>query len=84
MSASAGTHWVAGRSQPDCEPEPNADAGAARFGFTARQWGLTLDNVLQAEVVLANGTVVEASSSSNPDLYWVRSLLPDVTLRRPF
>ncbi|KAH9917721.1 uncharacterized protein B0H18DRAFT_1200507 [Fomitopsis serialis] len=40
------------------------------YGFTSRQWGLTLDNVVGATVVLANGTIVEASASQYPDLFW--------------
>ena len=32
--------------------------------------GFALDNLVSARVILANGTAVTASSSSNPDLYW--------------
>ena len=42
-----------------------------RYGFTSRLWGLTMDNVIGATVVLANGSVVEASPSQHRDLYWV-------------
>ena len=45
-----------------------------RFGFPSRFWGLTLDNVLGATVVLANGTIVHASDASYPDLFWVSQL----------
>ena len=40
------------------------------YGLISRQKGLTLDNILEAQVVLANSTVVTASPSSNPDLFW--------------
>ncbi|EGG03687.1 uncharacterized protein MELLADRAFT_90001 [Melampsora larici-populina 98AG31] len=40
------------------------------FGTTSRMWGLTLDNIIGHEVVLANGTIVQASQDSNPDLFW--------------
>ncbi|KAG7447578.1 glucooligosaccharide oxidase [Guyanagaster necrorhizus] len=40
------------------------------FGFTSRMWGLTLDAVQSMSVVLANGTIVTASSNSNADLFW--------------
>lgn len=40
------------------------------FGYASREWGLTLDNVLSHEVVLGNGTIVTASKSTNPDLFW--------------
>jgi hypothetical protein len=36
----------------------------------SRSKGLTLDNILSAEVVLANSTVVTASTTQNPDLFW--------------
>ncbi|KAJ7306216.1 hypothetical protein DFH08DRAFT_902398 [Mycena albidolilacea] len=45
-------------------------SGYGGFGFTSRAWGLTLDTVKSATVVLANGTVVQASSSANPDLFF--------------
>ena len=41
------------------------------FGFTSRMWGLNLDNIVNATVVLANGTIVEASIENHYDLFWV-------------
>ncbi len=43
---------------------------AGGFGFLGRRHGLTADRVVAMEVVLADGEVVEASASSNPDLFW--------------
>ncbi|KAJ7251662.1 hypothetical protein C8J57DRAFT_1665959 [Mycena rebaudengoi] len=40
------------------------------FGFASRIWGLALDVVKSATVVLGNGTIVSASANVNPDLYW--------------
>ncbi|KAK0206897.1 glucooligosaccharide oxidase [Desarmillaria ectypa] len=40
------------------------------FGFTSRMWGLTLDTVQSMTVVLADGSIVMASSTSNADLFW--------------
>lgn len=40
------------------------------FGLTSRLWGLTLDSIMSMRVVLIDGTIVTASSTSNPDLYW--------------
>ncbi|KAJ7155018.1 glucooligosaccharide oxidase [Mycena filopes] len=45
-------------------------SGYGGFGFTSRAWGLTLDTVKSATVVLANGTIATASAAVNPDLYW--------------
>ncbi|KAJ6584300.1 glucooligosaccharide oxidase [Mycena sp. CBHHK59/15] len=40
------------------------------YGFTSRMWGLTLDNILSIDLVLANGTITKASKDINPDLFW--------------
>jgi FAD/FMN-containing dehydrogenase len=40
------------------------------MGWLARQHGLSCDNVATFEMVTAEGTVVQASETENPDLYW--------------
>jgi len=40
------------------------------MGYLSRRDGLTVDNLLGAEVVLADGRVVQADADENPDLYW--------------
>ncbi|KAJ4360126.1 uncharacterized protein N0V89_000686 [Didymosphaeria variabile] len=40
------------------------------FGFSSHMHGLALDSVQSVTVVLADGSVKEASSSSNADLFW--------------
>ena len=39
-------------------------------GHLTRKCGLTIDNLLGAEVVLADGRFVKANGDENPDLYW--------------
>ncbi len=40
------------------------------IGHLTRKCGLSIDNVLGAEVVLADGSVVTADESTNDDLFW--------------
>jgi hypothetical protein len=40
------------------------------IGHLSRGLGLSIDNILGAKVVLADGSVVNASADENPDLYW--------------
>ena len=40
------------------------------FGWTTRKFGLTIDNLLSADVVTADGKLVRASDRENQDLFW--------------
>jgi FAD/FMN-containing dehydrogenase len=40
------------------------------IGWKVRKHGLALDNVVAAEVVIANGELRHASAQENPDLFW--------------
>jgi FAD/FMN-containing dehydrogenase len=40
------------------------------MGWYHRQLGLTIDHLLSAQVVTADGEIVEASQDVNPDLFW--------------
>lgn len=40
------------------------------FGWITRKFGLTIDNLLSADVVTANGELVRASPTEHRDLFW--------------
>ncbi len=40
------------------------------IGYLARHYGLSIDNLLSAEVVTAEGRVLRASEQENADLFW--------------
>src|SRR5687768_9469637 len=39
-------------------------------GYLSRKYGLTIDSLLEADVVLADGSFVKASEQENEDLFW--------------
>ena len=40
------------------------------FGWTTRKFGLTIDNLISADVVTADAKLVRASDKENQDLFW--------------
>ncbi len=40
------------------------------LGHLSRAYGLTIDSLLEAEMVLADGQIVRANESQHPDLFW--------------
>jgi FAD/FMN-containing dehydrogenase len=39
-------------------------------GFLARKFGLTIDNLLSAEIVTADGQILQVDNNNHPDLFW--------------
>jgi len=39
-------------------------------GYLSRKHGLTIDNLIGAKMVLADGTLVTVNANENPDLFW--------------
>ncbi|WOD16498.1 FAD-binding oxidoreductase [Paraburkholderia kirstenboschensis] len=40
------------------------------FGWLSRRYGMTVDNLISADVVTADGELLRASAESNEDLFW--------------
>ena len=40
------------------------------FGWLSRRWGLTVDNLLAVQILLADGSSVRAALDQNEDLFW--------------
>ncbi|WP_351237409.1 LLM class flavin-dependent oxidoreductase [Streptomyces sp. NPDC002133] len=45
-------------------------ATTAGVGFMARKYGLTIDHVVAAEIVTADGRLLRADRTRHPDLFW--------------
>ncbi len=40
------------------------------IGYLTRKYGLTIDNLLEADMVLADGSIVTVNKQKHPDLFW--------------
>lgn len=43
---------------------------AGGVGLLARKYGLTIDNVVSADIILADGSLVHTSHNEHPELFW--------------
>lgn len=64
----AGQRFVPHGASGDVGIGGHATVGGAGYGW--RQYGLTIDHLQELEVVVANGTIVRASATENPDLFF--------------
>lgn len=40
------------------------------FGWLSRKWGMTVDNLVSADIVTADGQLLRTSENEYPDLFW--------------
>jgi hypothetical protein len=66
--------WTQGRKALSHGTCPGVGIGGhvthGGYGHTSRTWGLAMDAIVKADVVLANGTLVTASATQNKDIFW--------------
>ncbi|KAF1982024.1 Glucooligosaccharide oxidase [Aulographum hederae CBS 113979] len=64
---------VAGKQTPTgiCECVGLAGAGlGGGHGWLQRQYGLIIDQLVEAQIVLSNGSAATVSATSNPEFFW--------------
>ncbi|KAH9846507.1 hypothetical protein C2E23DRAFT_890825 [Lenzites betulinus] len=74
-----GTNTVTGRKQDStvpyhipmsAHPVGSSIMLLAGFGFVSRMYGLSIDNVVEVEMVLADGRIVIVNAAEDPELWW--------------
>src|SRR5258708_29465554 len=70
FTAAAGTHGLA----TGCGDTGSVGIGGLTLGggggFLVRKYGMTIDDLLAAEIVTANGELLHVDANSHPDLFW--------------
>jgi FAD/FMN-containing dehydrogenase len=46
------------------------------YGYLTGERGMVVDNLLEVEIVLADGSIATASGKENEDLFWVSTVVP--------
>ncbi|KAH6641036.1 hypothetical protein F5144DRAFT_618682 [Chaetomium tenue] len=68
LTYNAGQRFIPHGASADVGVGGHATVGGA--GYTWRRYGMMIDHLREVEVVLANSTIVRASASHNPDLFF--------------
>jgi FAD/FMN-containing dehydrogenase len=68
--AAAGPHGLALTTGDTASVGVGGLTTGGGIGFMARKYGLTIDSLLSAQVVLADGRIVTASKNEHPSLFW--------------
>eukprot|EP00891_Asterochloris_glomerata_P008307 jgi/Astpho2/8307/Aster-x0352 len=75
MWAAVATCWaaavcIAGKSSTAVLSALSDIYSGGGFGYVSRAYGLACDTIAEVEVVLADGTVINANANNNSDLLW--------------
>lgn len=70
VAAKLGEHGLAMSSGDYGDVGVGGLATAGGMGFLARRYGLTIDHIVAAEIVLADGRIVRTDAAHEPDLFW--------------
>jgi hypothetical protein len=70
LAGPAGAHGLALTTGDTSSVGIGGLASGGGIGFMVRKHGLTIDNLISAQVVTGDGRLLTASESENPDLFW--------------